>query len=240
MALKDKIHIGTSGWSYPHWKTCFYAHIAQKNWLAHYATQFNTVEINASFYRLQSPQTFQKWCAQTPDEFRFSLKANRYLTHTKRLNDPLDSVLIEKKHAQFLHPKLACVLWQLPKNQTKDMPKLQQFIHALTHWREVKHVIEFRHQSWYDDETNELLALHNVTPCISDAADWPIWLTISNDLIYIRLHGHTQTYASHYTKSQLKQWTKRIANHNNAWVYFDNDAECAAIENAIELQKLVK
>lgn len=237
--MKSKIHIGTSGWSYAHWKTCFYEGVAQKNWLTHYATLFKTVEINASFYRLQSAETFQKWCDQTPDDFRFSLKANRYLTHTKRLNNPLDSVLIEKQHAQYLQPKLACVLWQLPKNQAKDMPKLQNFVAALTHWQEVFHVIEFRHESWFDDETKEILVSHNAVSCISDAADWPMWLTISNDLLYIRLHGHTQTYASKYTKSQLQQWAEHIKHHNNAWVYFDNDAECAAVKNAIELQKLI-
>jgi len=237
--LKNIIHIGTSGWSYPHWKDCFYADVVKKDWLTHYAAQFNTVEINASFYRLQSAETFQKWCQQTPDDFRFSLKANRYLTHTKRLNDPLDSVLIEKQHAQYLHPKLACVLWQLPKNQTKDMHKLQHFVAALTQWQEVNHAIEFRHASWFDDETETLLASHNAVPCVSDAADWPMWLTLNNDPLYIRLHGHTHTYSSNYTTIQLKKWAECIKHHHNAWIYFDNDAECAAAKNAIELQKLV-
>ncbi len=240
MVLKNNIYIGTSGWSYAHWKPCFYANVAKNNWLTHYATQFNTVEINASFYRLQSPQTFQKWCEQTPDDFRFSLKANRYLTHTKRLNDPLDSVLIEKEHAGYLQPKLACVLWQLPKNQAKDMLKLQHFVAALTHWQEVNHAIEFRHASWFDDETEKLLSSHNAVPCVSDAADWPMWLTISSNLLYIRLHGHTHTYSSNYTTPQLKKWAERIKYHKNAWIYFDNDAECAAVENAIELQKLTR
>jgi len=236
--VKTNIHIGTSGWSYPHWKSCFYAEVTKNNWLTHYATQFNTVEINASFYRLQSPETYQKWCEQTPDDFRFSLKANRYLTHTKRLNNPIDSVLIEKQHAQHLQPKLACVLWQLPKNQSLDMFKLQCFLAALAHWKEVNHVIEFRHESWFNEKTEKLLISHNTVPCVSDAADWPIWLTISSGLLYVRLHGHTQTYSSHYTTPQLRQWAERISGHKNSWIYFDNDAECAAIKNAIKLQKL--
>ena len=237
--LRKQIHIGTSGWSYGHWKHCFYADVSQKRWLAHYATLFNTVEINASFYRLQSPETLQKWHDQTPDDFRFSMKANRYLTHTKRLNNPLDSVLIEKQHAQHLQSKLACVLWQLPKNFNKNIDRLQTFISALSHWNEVKHVIEFRHASWFDDETASYLAEGDIAICVSDAADWPMWFKTSDDFIYIRLHGHTQTYASRYTTSQLRKWAGRVKHHNNVWVYFDNDAECAAVDNAIELQKLI-
>ena len=212
--------------------------MAKKNWLPHYATLFNTVEVNASFYRLQSPETLQKWCEQTPDDFRFSLKANRYLTHTKRLLNPLDSVLIEQQHARYLQPKLTCVLWQLPKNQTKDIHKLQNFSVALAHWDDVHHVIEFRHSSWFDDETEKLLASRNIAVCASDAADWPMWLITTSDFLYIRLHGHTRTYASHYTKPQLQQWARRAKHCENVWIYFDNDAECAAIDNAIELQKL--
>jgi uncharacterized protein YecE (DUF72 family) len=244
--LQSKNHIGTSGWSYRHWKSCFYTDVAQNNWLAHYASQFNSVEINASFYRLQSPETLHKWREQTPDDFRFSIKANRYLTHTKRLINPVDSVLIEKQHAQHLQPKLACVLWQLPKNLTKDISKLQHFMGALSHWQVVNHVIEFRHRSWFDDETANILTAHNTAVCVSDAADWPMWLKVTNNCIYIRLHGHTQTYASRYTTTQLKEWVKRIKNlmrqhsiqQKNVWIYFDNDAECAAVHNAIELQKL--
>jgi len=240
------VHIGTSGWSYQHWKNCFYSEVAQKDWLAYYATHFNTVEINASFYRLQSAETLQKWREQTPSDFRFSLKANRYLTHTKRLNNALDSVLLEKQHAQHLHSKLAMVLWQLPKNLAKDINKLQRFLDALKHWSDIQHVIEFRHSSWFDEQTANLLSAQNHAICISDSADWPMWLNATGGCIYIRLHGHTQTYASPYSAAQLKEWMQRIRKlmkqgaiqPENIWIYFDNDAECAAVDNAIELQNL--
>lgn len=238
-----RIHIGTSGWSYPHWKSCFYAKVSRQDWLKYYASQFDSVEINASFYRLQSSDTFHHWVNQTPSTFRFCLKANRYLTHTKRLNNPDKSIPIEKQHAQYLQPKLAIVLWQLPKSLEKNIIKLQNFISALSQWQQVRHTIEFRHNSWFDTETADLLTASNVAACISDAADWPIWLQTTTDFVYLRLHGHTHTYRSKYSTNNLKNWAQRISqwgdDNKQVWVYFDNDAACAAVQNAIELQRLL-
>lgn len=237
------IYIGTSGWSYPHWISCFYGDVSRNNWLNYYASCFNSVEINASFYRLQSPDTYHHWVEQTPSAFRFCLKANRYLTHTKKLNNPEHSIPIEKQHAQHLQPKLALVLWQLPRTLAKNAEKLQNFINALSQWQEVRHTIEFRHKSWFTTEIAEMFTSNNIASCISDAADWPIWLQATTDFVYIRLHGHSHTYRSKYSTPSLKKWATRIIqwNHDNkeVWVYFDNDATCAAVENAIELQRLL-
>jgi len=240
----SQLYIGTSGWSYQHWKDCFYIGIARKNWLKFYAAQFSTLEINGTFYRLQSPDTFSRWFDETPETFRFSIKAHRYLTHNKKLLDPEASVLLEKKHAMTLQKKLAAVLWQLPATLRKDLTRLNLFLKALQQWPEVRHVVEFRHPSWFDDETADCLAEAAIANCLSDASDWPLWERVTTDLIYIRLHGHTRTYASSYHSSELAQWAEHIAQwlkqRNKVHVYFDNDAECAATFNALELKTLLQ
>lgn len=239
-----RLNIGTSGWSYQHWKHCFYQGNARKDWLEFYAERFPAVEINASFYRLQTPKTLHNWYKQTPPNFKFAIKANRYLTHNKKLQDAQPSVLIEKNHTMALGEKLAVVLWQLPAGMKKDLSRLQHFIDALSQWPEVPHTLEFRHASWFDDETANCLMQAGIAVCQSDAATWPIWRQVSSNLVYIRLHGHTRTYASSYSTQELEQWAKRISNwlnqDKNVHVYFDNDAECAAPFNALVLLELLK
>ncbi|MGR8997910.1 MAG: DUF72 domain-containing protein, partial [Gammaproteobacteria bacterium] len=173
-----------------------------------------------------------------------ALKANRYLTHNKKLLDPQPSVLIEKNHTEALGEKLAVVLWQLPGRLKKDLGRLKKFIDALQQWHEVRHSIEFRHESWFDDETADCLAHADIAACLSDAEAWPMWDCITAKLVYIRLHGHTRTYASSYSASELADWAQRIDQWSRqgkeVHVYFDNDAECAAPFNAFALKTLLK
>ncbi len=238
------ISIGTSGWSYQHWQDRFYTGVAQKNWLRFYAERFSAVEVNGTFYRLQSPSTFKKWYDETPATFSFAIKANRYLTHNKKLLDPKPSVLIEKTHAETLGDKLAVVLWQLPGLLKKNSARLQGFIDALQQWPEPRHCIEFRHPSWFDDETADCLTQANIAVCLSDAETWPMWDRVTSNLVYIRLHGHARTYASSYSKSELAYWAERIAlwskQGKDVHVYFDNDAECAAPFNALALLAMLE
>jgi uncharacterized protein YecE (DUF72 family) len=239
----SQLYIGTSGWSYQHWQDCFYTGVVtRKDWLRFYAGRFSTVEINGTFYRLQNPGRFKNWFDETPATFRFALKANRYLTHNKKLLDPKPSIPIKKNHAEALGEKLAVVLWQLPGMFKTDLARLKGFIDALQQWHEVRHSIEFRHESWFDDETAGYLAEAAIANCLSDANDWPLWDRITTDLVYIRLHGHTRTYASSYNSPELAQWAERMAHwlkqHKQVHVYFDNDAECTAPFNALELKKL--
>ncbi|WP_442496757.1 DUF72 domain-containing protein [Methylobacter sp. sgz302048] len=240
----SQFYIGTSGWNYPDWQDGFYAGIIRRDRLKFYAQQFPAVEINGTFYRLQSPDTFQKWAQETPANFRFAIKANRYLTHHKKLMDPAASVLIEKNHAEALKEKLAVVLWQLPGLVKKDLVKLQRFIAALLQWKNVRHTVEFRHASWFDDETAHYLAEAGIAVCLSDAEAWPMWDRVTTDLVYIRLHGHTQTYVSSYSEPELAQWAERIEQwlkqDKQVHVYFDNTAQGAAPHNALELQKLLQ
>jgi uncharacterized protein YecE (DUF72 family) len=238
------LHIGTSGWSYPEWSQRFYAGAARKDWLKFYAERFSAVEINGTFYRLQSHDTFGKWFRETPPAFKFAIKANRYLTHNKKLLDPESSILVEKNHAEALQDKLAAVLWQLPGLLKKDLARLNDFTDALRQWPEVRHSIEFRHPSWFDDETAACLAQADIAVCLSDAHDWPMWDRVTSNLVYIRLHGHTKTYVSAYSKPELAYWAERIARWaaqgKEVHVYFDNTAECAAPFNADTLRALLE
>jgi len=237
------VYVGTSGWSYLAWRDSFYRGVPKREWLAWCARRFTAVEINASFYRLQSPQTFTRWRQVTPAGFRFALKANRYLTHNKKLADAVHSIALERGRAQALGDKLVAVLWQLPGNYKKHMGRLDGFLHALEGWPEVRHVLEFRHRSWFVDEVADSLSRHRVAVCQSDAADWPLWDRVTTDLVYVRLHGHTRTYASAYSRAALRRWAQRVRDWSeegrSVCVFFDNDAEGAAPDDAMALLRLL-
>ena len=237
--MSPRLYIGTSGWSYPAWKDSFYSGIPQKDWLHHCARHFTGIEINASFYRLQRKETYEKWHEQTPPEFRFSLKANRYLTHSKKLIEPIDPIRREREQAHGLGDKLAVVLWQLPGNFKLNLNRLEAFVNALDQWQDTRHCIEFRHASWFNRDVANCLQKHRIAACQSDAADWKLWDVITTDLVYVRLHGHTCTYSSSYNHASLKKWADKLNHWINAGcdvhVYFDNDARGAAPKNAIQL-----
>ena len=241
--MSNKAYIGTSGWNYPHWKRRFYHTTPKSQWLSFYAANFSSIEINATFYRLQSEKTMRRWYQLTPDNFRFTIKANRYLTHTKRLRNPEQSIALEQQHAQHLAEKLSVVLWQLPGNFKININRLQQFLDALQEWDKVKHCIEFRHSSWFEDDVADLLSQHNVAVCQSDAGDWPIWQQVTADFVYTRLHGRPSTYVSNYSSAKLSIWASEIQAWLNqgrdVYVYFDNDADGRAPLNAMSLSKLL-
>ena len=236
-------YIGTSGWSYPHWKQKFYHDTAQKDWLRYCAERFTGIEINSSFYHLQRQEIFAGWGQQTPAAFRFSLKANRYLTHNKKLNDPDKSISLERERAKGLGNKLAVVLWQLPGQFQINLRRLETFSTALEQWKEARHCIEFRHPSWFTDDVADCLHKHRIAVCQSDAADWKLWDIVTTDFVYVRLHGHTITYESSYNLASLSKWVIKLQNWLNegrdVHVYFDNDAKAAAPRNAMQLQEML-
>jgi len=235
--------IGTSGWNYDSWRDDFYCGLPRRHWLRFCAERFSGIEVNATFYRLQSRETFRRWRNETPADFRFAIKGNRFVTHNKKLADPLSAIRLERDRAKGLGNKLAVVVWQLPGRFHKNMERLQGFARALKSWRSVRHAIEFRHDSWFDTEVAECLRAHRLAVCQSDAADWPLWNVVTTDMVYVRLHGHAVTYASAYSTKQLGQWAKRIRRWlkegRDVHVYFDNDAFGAAPRNALELIALV-
>jgi len=241
--VPGRLYIGTSGWNYDSWRDNFYGDTRKKDWLCFCAGRFTAIEVNATFYRLQTRKTFARWRKETPREFCFAIKANRYLTHSKKLKDPLPTIRLERDRAAGLGNKLAVVVWQLPHNFRKNLERLEGFARALNAWRKVRHAIEFRHESWFDDAVLECLKAHRIAVCQSDAADWPMWDAVSTDLVYIRLHGHTSTYTSRYGKNGLAPWVKNIRrwlrDGRDIHCYFDNDALGAAPKDAGLLLKLL-
>lgn len=233
------IWVGTSGWSYPEWRESFYAGVTRKDWLRHYARHFPAVEINATFYRMQQPATFARWRDETPPDFRFAIKANRYLTHIRTMRDPEPAVRVERECSAGLGEKLAVVLWQLPASLARTMDRLRHFAEVVSDWREVRHVLEFRHPSWFDEAVADCLRAHRLAVCLSDAADWPLWDAVTTDLVYVRLHGRPRTYASAYSPEQIDGWATRarawLAEGRQVQVYFDNTAEGNAPRDALRL-----
>lgn len=235
--------IGTSGCNYENWRDGFYAGCPKREWLAHCAAHFSGIEVNATFYRLQTAQTFGRWRAETPAGFRFAIKANRYLTHNKKLADPLPSIALERNRARGLGAKLAAVVWQLPHNFQRNLARLETFARALHSWRATRHAVEFRHPSWFEDEVAACLRDHGIAACQSDAADWPMWEAVTTDLVYVRLHGRPVTYASAYSHAELRAWAERVRRWlregRDVHVYFDNDAFGYAPRDALRLIDLL-
>lgn len=239
-----RAYIGTSGWCYSTWGD-FYRDTPATRWLEYCAERFTALEINASHYRLQSPETYRDWRQRVPDDFRFSVKAHRFLTHRKRLANLDEHLPLSRDRTRALGPKLAVVLWQLPARFRADLPRLRTFARMLSRrWTSVRHAIELRDASWFDDDTAALLAEHELAVCLSDAPDFPLWDRVTTDLVYVRLHGHTRKYASSYSRRSLVRWAGRIhdwlAENREVHVYFDNDAEGAAPRNAVALLDLVR
>ena len=233
------VYIGTSGWTYDVWKDLLYAGVPRARWLQHYATLFNAVEVNATFYHRLKESTFAKWHDETPKAFRFAIKANRYLTHVERLSFPLPSLKEERDRSAPLGDKLAVVLWQLPAGWHLDLARLQRFLARLDQWPVPRHALEFRHTSWFSPEVASLLSEHRVAAVQSDAADWPLWEAVTTDLVYLRLHGHESTYSSRYSARALGAWAREIdawrAEGREVHVYFDNTDAGHAPEDAARL-----
>lgn len=239
-----KLFVGTSGWNYDSWKDGFYAGVPKKGWLRFAAQRFTGIEVNATFYGLQKRSTFEKWRDETPEDFGFAVKGNRYLTHNKKLLDPEEPIRREREGAEGLGDKLKAVLWQLPERFQADLPRLRGFLEALRELWPISHTVEFRHPSWFKDEVAECLRSHGVVVGISDAADWPIWEEVTADLVYVRLHGHTRTYASSYSTPRLAAWADGarawLAQGREVHVYFDNDREGAAPRDASRLLEMLR
>lgn len=238
-------YIGTSGWNYDRWRDGFYGDTPKRQWLAFYAQRFGAIEVNATFYRLQTRETFARWAAATPAGFRFAIKGSRYLTHRRRLDDAAESIARQRDVAAALGDKLAVVVWQLPKRQHRDMEKLDPFVRALrARWPRVRHAVEFRHQSWFVDDVAACLRTFAIANCLSDAADWPLWDAVTTDLVYVRLHGHAVTYRSGYSEVELRAWARRarrwLREGRDVHVYFDNDADGHAPHDASRLIALLR
>ena len=234
------IRIGTSGWHYNHWTGLFYPEeLPKSKWLEHYASNFDTVEINNTFYQLPKEASLKRWHEQAPKNFVYSVKANRYITHIKRLKDAPEPLERFFERVGILAEKLGPVLYQLPPNFHKDLDRLGNFIKFLPGDRIA--VFEFRHKSWFSEDTFRLLNQFGVGFCIHDMPGMKIPRVVTADIIYIRFHGPTGRYEGNYSKSALQSWAEWLKEHtkevHSIYAYFNNDIHAYAIRNAKQLKE---
>jgi uncharacterized protein YecE (DUF72 family) len=237
-----RARVGCSGWQYAHWRGNFYdAALPQSRWLEYYASVFDTVEINNSFYRLPEASTFARWAARVPARFVFAVKASRYLTHMKKLKDPEEPLdrLFSRMRALGRH--LGPVLYQLPPGWKVDLERLEQFLQALP--RDASHVLEFRDPSWYADAVFALMERHRVALCLHDMRGSATGRLRVGPLVYVRFHGPSGRYHGSYSDEQLQSWAEwmrqQLADGTNVYAYFNNDVGGHAPRNALTLRRFL-
>jgi uncharacterized protein YecE (DUF72 family) len=238
MARSATVRIGVSGWTYAPWRGRFYPKkLAQKKELAFAASTFRSIEINGTFYGMQQPDAFGRWADETPDDFVFAVKGPRFLTHMKRLHEPVAPL------ANFiasgllrLGAKLGPILWQFPPSFRFDRERIETFFALLPHdteraaslgrrhdhrlkaraWlrtdhhRPIRHAMEIRHESFRDPAFIALLRKHRVALVCADTVEWPRLMDLTADFVYCRLHGSRELYRSGYTDVEIARWARRV------------------------------
>ena len=238
------VHIGTSGWHYKHWVGAFYpAKMPPSKMLRFYLERFDTVEINNSFYRLPAESAIEGWCRETPPGFCFAVKASRYITHNRKLNDPVNAVekflvVIEK-----LGRRLGPILFQLPPLWNLNLERLNSFLSGLP--KDHRYVFEFRNPTWNVPQVYEILSRHNAAYCIYELAGYLSPIQITADFAYVRLHGPgASKYQGDYSEHALRTWAARIEawrrELKHVFVYFDNDQAAYAPKNALALKRMLE
>jgi uncharacterized protein YecE (DUF72 family) len=242
--MATRIRIGTSGWHYRHWKGTFYPEKFKAcDMLSYYTRQLDTVEINNSFYRLPSEEAVRGWVEQTPEDFRFALKASRYITHNRKLNDPQQTVTKFMDMAQGFGSKLGPILFQFPPKWAVNLERLREFLRVLPGHRQ--YAFEFRHPSWLTAQVYAVLRRFNAALCTYEIAGFRSPIELTADFTYVRLHGPGErAYQGKYSEGDLRKWAKKIEEWGGSglgvYFYFDNDQAGYAVQNALELSDLVK
>ncbi len=188
----EGIHVGISGWNYTQWRHGFYAHVPQRDWLAHCARRFTGMEVNATFFRFIRPEVTGSWRAVAPPGFLYGLKGHRFVTHVCRLEQVAPLLERMRQGTLPLGPRLGAVLWQVPSGLVRDLALLDEFARRLDAWPEARHVVEFRHHSWISDSVATLMAERRLAVCRSEGAEWPAWDVLTTDLAYLRIYGPVQ------------------------------------------------
>lgn len=284
--MPGDVRIGVSGWTYAPWRGAFYPKgLRQRDELSYLATHFNSVELNGSFYGLQVPASFHAWSKAVPDDFIFSIKGSRFITHMKRLTDvetPLANFLASGVLA--LGDKLGPLLWQLPPNFRFDAQRIESFAKLLPKTtdaaralakrhdhrlraeadygpkaeRELRHVIEIRHESFVTTAFTDVLKAHGIGLVVADTVKWPLLMDLTAGHVYCRLHGNAELYRSSYSDAELDTWAARLrawtsgkamtdgrfiaeavrdGRKRDVFVYFDNTDKLAAPGNASALME---
>ncbi|HET7218807.1 MAG TPA: DUF72 domain-containing protein [Vicinamibacterales bacterium] len=241
------MRVGCSGWHYKGWAGRVYAAaLPTARWLAAYAERFDTVELNNSFYRLPEAHQFERWREQVPKGFVFAVKASRFLTHLKRLIDPEEPLERLLSRAAHLGSALGPILYQLPPDWVPPLDRFDTFLRALprrVNGRHLTHVIEFRDPRCYASEFLTRLERHGVTLCVHDMAGIESPRVLIGPSVYVRLHGYGSKYGGSYPARVLGEWaswlTEARATGRHGYVYFNNDRDAHAVDNAETLIDLL-
>jgi uncharacterized protein YecE (DUF72 family) len=235
------VRVGCSGWSYSDWRGRVYPEgVPQRRWLEHYATLFDTVEVNATFYRLPRRETVEAWVERTPADFVFAVKASRYLTHVRRLSDLGRG--LERFYARIEplvdSPKLGPVLWQLPETFHRDDERLAGALGRLPRGR---HCFEFRHPSWFAPDVYALLREHGAALVVGDHPERPFQAReLTAGWTYVRFHHGRRGRRGNYSERELDAWAERLddwRSRADVYAYFNNDWEGFAVQNATALRE---
>ena len=233
-------HVGTSGWNYETFiGTIYDKDTPKRRYLETYCQFFDTVELNASFYRSFTEKTWQGWYKRTPNDFYWSVKAPRFITHIKRLNVDKESIDMFFNRAFHLKEKLAVVLFQLPPSLKYDPKTMDDFLDMLP--KGVKIAIEARNRSWFDKKIYKRLEEKNIAWVISHSSGrYPMQEVFTADFVYLRLHGTAGLYRGAYGREGLKRWVELLKNADrDGYVYFDNTADGSAVKDALLLKQIL-
>jgi uncharacterized protein YecE (DUF72 family) len=243
MRSSARIHIGTSGWHYDHWKGPFYPReTSGRDMLAYYAQHLETVEINNSFYRLPGERTLAQWRDTVPEGFLFAVKASRYITHMKKLRDSEEPIAAFMERMRVLGDKLGPILFQLPPRWKLNLERLRSFIDMLP--QGYRYAFEFRDPSWLDGEVYEVLSKRNAAFCIYELSGWLTPRKVTADFVYVRLHGPGDAYEGDYGQQTLAGWAGAFSTWSkkglDVYCYFDNDQGGYAALNALSLWSMLR
>lgn len=239
-----EIRIGTSGYHYKHWLGRYYPEGTKPGeMLAHYLRDFDTVELNNTFYQLPDESTFDAWRKNTPADFLFAVKGSRFITHMIKLRDAQRGLTNFLPRAERLRGKLGPILWQLPPGWKVNAGRLEEFLALLP--PKHRYTFELRNQTWMTDAVLDVLRKYNAAFCIYELAGLQSPIEITADWTYVRLHGPTAfKYQGSYSDRQLAAWAERIGAWNRelraVYVYFDNDDSAYAVNNALTLKRMVQ
>ena len=243
----DNIHIGTSGWSYKHWKETFYPKETKPvDYLTYYAKQFSTTEINTTFYSTPRLSTVENWRDKVPDTFRFSIKMNRYLTQIKRLKEPEEP--LEKFFSAIEPVQSLCgmILLQLPPSLQFDYERADHLFSLLKkEYKQYQFALEVRHNSWLEVDSISLLTKYDIAFVISQSGNkFPYAEMITAKNIYVRFHGPDALHASSYSDAMLNDYAAKFVHWEKeghiVWAYFNNDINGHAIANATALKSMIQ
>lgn len=247
MCARQRVFVGTSGWTYDDWAGVFYPEdVKGAERLTYYAERFPTVEVNATFYRMPTQNMLDAWNRRLPGGFHLVVKGSRLVTHRKKLVDCAEAVeTFCGRVGQLKH--LRVILWQLPPSQQKDLQRLDDFLSLLPPLRvgraRVRHAVEFRHASWWDEETAGLLKRHEAAFVGVSHPQLPDAIFPTGDFLYVRFHGlGDELYRYDYSKEELIGWAERLRpllEDRRLYAFFNNDYAAHAPRNADALTRLL-